>query len=274
MGDGICSLSEIIEGEARKRTEIPSPRDVKAAEVPHVGIQCLGAGDGQHHRPQQAHRVQGMTGQQAHAMERIKRAQHPGVLHHMPEAKQGQGGKPDNHGGPEYPANGLGALVLDAEQHAENSRGNQRNEHRMMLYPGRFERTQALGSTEHRDGWRDDAVAIEQGRAKKDDEGQAGEPRFGVLRMAKGEQGEYAALAAVVSSGDEKEVFEIYFEHQGPEHERERPEHAGFAVDRRQVRQTLAQGIQRAGADVAKHHPQCPEAERHLGQTARARLCR
>ena len=49
-----------------------------------------------------------------------------------------------------------------------------------------------------------------------------------MLRVAEGEQGEDAALAAVVGPRDEKEVFEIHFEHQGPEHEGESPEDTGF----------------------------------------------
>jgi hypothetical protein len=51
------ALAEVVEQEARQHDHVPGPADRAAAEVAHVGVQRLAAGDDQEHRAEQQEAV-------------------------------------------------------------------------------------------------------------------------------------------------------------------------------------------------------------------------
>src|SRR5262249_10944307 len=112
----------------------------------------------------------------------------------------------------------------------------------------------ALEGAQHGDGRSDDAVTIEEGGSE---ESQPHEEAAQALLEDQGEEGEEAALAAVVEPHDDEVVL------QGQDQD-ERPQEGGeHAVDgARLMRQAhfrteaSAKGVERAGADVSVDHAQ------------------
>ena len=86
----------------------------------------------------------------------------------------------------------------------------------------------------------------------------------GTAREAQGAEREHPALAAVVGAQDQDDVLERDDQDQRPEHEREHAQHGGLAqVQPAGVAERLAQGVERAGADVA-----VDDADRRQGERA------
>ena len=73
--------------------------------------------------------------------------------------------KPDQGDRPEEFADATGTALLNKEQGKQHQQGD-RND--VPLEPGGND-FQALDRRQHRDGWRDDAVAIEEGSAENAD---------------------------------------------------------------------------------------------------------
>ena len=91
------ALAEIREGESGESREIPGPADGAAAEVSHVGVERLGAGDGENHGSEEGGGVARMPHQQSQAVKRIQRAQDRRFLHEVPGAEQTDHGEPHHH---------------------------------------------------------------------------------------------------------------------------------------------------------------------------------
>ena len=91
--------------------------------------------------------------------------------------------------------------------------------------------------------------------------------------LGQGHQGHRPALAAVVGAHEHGDVFDRHDQGQGPQ---DQADHAQHRHLRRALRpgmgQGLAQGVERAGADVAEHHPQ--RAEGQGGEAAPAAALR
>src|SRR6266496_3806393 len=83
-----------------------------------------------------------------------------------------------------------------------------------------------------------------------------------IIRADNKGEGEHPALALVVGADDHDVVFHCHDEQQRPEDQREHAEHIprcdGNAV---LTMERLAQGVQRAGADVAVHHTEGQQRE-------------
>jgi len=99
---------------------------------------------------------------------------------------------------------------------------------------------------------RDHAVAVQQSGAEQADGDEHGMVPLPGLGSHERNQGEDAALAAVVGAHHERQVFHRDGDDERPEDERENPEHVRFA-DRNRVgtREALAQRVQGTGANVA-----------------------
>ena len=129
-----------------------------------------------------------------------------------------------------------------------------------------------LDGAQDRNRRRDHAVAIEQGGADHGQECHAGD--LATLGRTRSEslgddrqQGENSALAVVVGTHDEDQVLDRDHEDECPEHERQNSEQVGGnagVLTSRGV-QTLFQGVQRAGANVAEDHAE--RTENQCGQT-------
>ena len=116
---------------------------------------------------------------------------------------------------------------------------------------GRVE-LETLDGAEHRDGRRDDPIAIEEGGPDQTDDHQGGAPTA-ARRMAnveKRQQRDDAALAAVVGAHDQDGIFERDDQDQRPEDDGH-DAHSGFGRDRSRCVGGLLEPIEHAGADVA-----------------------
>jgi hypothetical protein len=117
---------------------------------------------------------------------------------------------------------------------------------------------QAFDGREHRDGRRDDAVAIEQRRpdhAEEEDHHRALAAGFAKSLLGQSHQGQGPALALVVGAHEEDDVLDRHEQGHGPEDQRHHAQHRMLGRRRAaRMGQSLAQGVERAGADVAEHH--------------------
>jgi hypothetical protein len=111
----------------------------------------------------------------------------------------------------------------------------------------------------------DHAVAVEQGGAEQHQQHEQAGGRvrarlFGFLDQA--EHGEGTALPVIIGAHDEQRVFDADGEQHGPDDEGEYADdgraiggQAGVVVEH------LAQGVERAGADIAEHDAQRAQGE-------------
>src|SRR5262245_16880079 len=107
---------------------------------------------------------------------------------------------------------------------------------------------------ESTDGRRDDAVAIEQRRARDAEQDQNRGPRTIGNSLHQRQQRQDSAFAVVVGAQDEDDVFERHHRHQRPEDERDDPEDVDRGRDGMAGgAQRDGQGIERARADIAEH---------------------
>src|SRR4051812_4990311 len=116
---------------------------------------------------------------------------------------------------------------------------------------------QALDGAENRDGGRDRAVGVEQGRADKAYHDDVHAPRSGrdPAYAEQREERDDAALPAIVGSQDEDAVFDRDDDDQGPKDHREDAEHhlgPQVAAMARRVRRLLER-VERTGSDIPEH---------------------
>jgi hypothetical protein len=126
----------------------------------HTG---LAAGHAQHHRAQRDEGHQGLLQEEADGVQRVQGHQHGRVLDDVGQAQGDQGEEPDQGDRPEELADAAGAEALHREQRGEHQQRDG-DDHGMH---GRRRHLQALDRREHRDGRRDDAVAVEDGGAEQ-----------------------------------------------------------------------------------------------------------
>ncbi|MCY1296810.1 hypothetical protein D9M70_462210 [compost metagenome] len=129
----------------------------------HVGIECLGPGQGQHHRPENGDADAGVDDEEVHAPVGIECLEHLRLQDDAIDAESAQHAEPEHHDRPEQGADPRGAVLLDQEQPHQH---DQRQRHDPVA--DAVERqVQAFDGREHRDGRSDHAVAIEQGGAEQ-----------------------------------------------------------------------------------------------------------
>ena len=155
----------------------------------------------------------------------------------------------------------MGSPALHHEQQRQD--GDPDRQHRLSeLGSGDL---QALHRREHRDGRRDQRVAVEQRRAQHA-KGQRdrGEPGRGTGHAAdqRGERHD-AALTVVVGPQDEGHVLDRHDQRDRPEDQRDDPEHvARRRADRVVVdREHRLHRIERAGTDVTENDTERAEGE-------------
>ena len=171
--------------------------------------------------------------------------------------------------GPNNTADSMGAKPLDskqADQDDDRDRHDVGRQHRRRDF-------KALDGAEHRDRRRDHAVAVEQRRAEDAQQDQ-GRParretrtrlrRRGATAGDQCRQREDAAFALVVGPQHERDILQRHDEQQRVNDERQHAQDVVVA-DGHRVRseKALANRIERAGADVAKHYAEGGERERN-----------
>ncbi len=256
IGDDQRALAEIVEQQARHDEAEPGHADRPAAEMAHVGVERLGAGDGQHDRAEGPEDAQPLIGDEAVGVDRVDGVEHGGMLGDLPQAEHAQHQEPDQHDRPEQPADIGRAARLQQEQGDQDQSASGTTNG--VKAGATAERPSTALITEIGRG--DDGVAVEQRQA---DHGQQGDGVPDVAALAvqpmggKRRQREHAALALVVGAHDQGDVLDGDGERYRPEQHRQDAQHVlGRRRHAGPVQEGLAKGIDRAGADVAEHHPQ------------------
>ena len=113
---GSRSLSEVAEDERRLHEHAPRCTEGRASEVPHVRIQRLASGDGEHHRAEHQESLGAVLDEEGRGIRWRERAQHRRVLRDLSRPQEADGEKPQHHHRSEPPAEGAGAAALDREE--------------------------------------------------------------------------------------------------------------------------------------------------------------
>ncbi|MDT4849564.1 hypothetical protein FQZ97_836880 [compost metagenome] len=220
----------------------------------HVGIQRFGAGQRQHHGAENRHADARVGDEKIYRPDRIGRPQHFRLLPDAirPEPRKGQ--EPQHHHRSEQLADPLGTVLLDQEQADQH---HQRHRHHPVLDAVEGD-LQPLHRRQHGNRRGDHAVAVEQRRTDQaEDHQHRAQLRMRQRRAQRqGGQRHHPALALVVGTQDEEHVLQRHHPEQRPEDQRQHAEHA-VMVDRHAIAadEHLLQGVQRAGTDIAIHHP-------------------
>jgi hypothetical protein len=198
-------------------------------------------------------------------MRRADRGQDRRLAHHPRQPRERDADEPDQGDGTEDGAHAGGSAALHEEQSGEDRDGERHDPERQR----RRRHLESLDGAQHGDRRRDDAVAVEQGRAE---EPEGHERRGASRRSQQGEQREDAALATVVGPHDEGEVLDHDDQEECPEHQRENAEHVlvrrGDAVP---PAEALLDGVERRRPDVAVHDAERSQHEpRQPGSVVRS----
>jgi hypothetical protein len=249
MGEQHRALAEVVEHERRHRHAEPGRADRPLAEVAQVGIERLGAGHAEHHRPEGDERNRRMAEQEQQRVVRRERLQDRDVVANVGQAEHCKDDEPHRHHRAEQPADALGTVTLEEKESGEN---DERDRHDPGVQ-SRGRDLQALDRGEHRDRRRDDAVAEEDRGPENADEEQTATQLRAVPDRLRSERkhGDQTTLAVVVGAQDEGDVLDRDDDREGPEHQRENAVDVVLGEGHMAVREHLLQGVERAGADVA-----------------------
>ena len=254
-------LAHVVQHQGGHHEGEPGKRDRLAAEMPHVGIQRLGPGHGQHDRAHGEKRAQPVGQEEVERIERVQGVEDDcrvGGDVHDPEHRDCR--EVDQHDRAEKSADAARAMGLDREKPDQD---DHRDGHNEGAEPW-FDCLQPLDRGKHRDGGRDHAVAIEKRageHAEQDDSGRPSALRD--LAADQREQCQAAAFALVVGPHDDADIFDRDHDHHRPE---DQAQHSvdvqRVGRDRMMAGKGLAKGVDRAGANVAEHDPD--RADRQL----------
>ena len=170
IGDQQRALAEVVQHQRRQHHREPADADRTLAEVPHVGVERFGAGEGEQHRAEHHERSQRVAGQEAVRVARVDGGQHGRIEPDVPQAHRAEGGEPQQADRAEHRADLRGAEALQREQADQHH-------HRDRQHPALEQRRadfQPLDRRHHRDRRREHGLAEEQRRAAR---GRAGRPR-------------------------------------------------------------------------------------------------
>ena len=243
------ALAEVVEHQRRHREAEPCDPDRPLAEVAHVGVERLGAGDAQHDRAERHERDARVREQEHQRVVRRERFQDRGVVADVHQPEHCEHREPQHHHRPEELADALGAVALEQEQGGQH---DQRDRHDPAV-EARCRDLQSLDRGEDGDGGRDDAVAEEDRGAEDADEEQPPAQRRPVAhrRRREREHRDQAALAVVVGAQDQHDVLDRDDDRQRPEHQRQHAVDVAFGERHVAVGEHFLQRVERAGADVA-----------------------
>ena len=235
--------------------------------MPHVGIERLGPGHRQHHAAQRDEGDEAVGREELQRVERIDRREDDGrvgsQVHHAKHREHAEIGQ---HHRSEQLAHTVRPARLDREQGEQN---RDRGRHDPRLEAG-DDVLEPLGRRKHRDRRGDHAVAIEQRGGEDAEQDQRAGPGLGRRgALDQRQQREAATLAAIIGAHDGDDIFDRHHHHHRPEDEAQHPvdvinigRDAGRAVVRGEG---FAEGIERAGADIAEHDSDRADRKRQGG---------
>ncbi len=184
--------------------------------------------------------------EKADGVPRIDSRQNARVANDPGQSKDPDNCEPEHHDRPKGAADLGGPEPLNGKEDNQNPDGD--GHHERLERAGDdidpFERAQ------HRNSRRDDAVAIEQGRAQKAHCSQDLAPALEVVGSDQRHQGENAAFAVVVGAHNQQAVFDRDGDDQCPDDQRQDAQRAlGGEVSPHCLRHSL-QRVERAGAQI------------------------
>jgi hypothetical protein len=201
-------------------------------------------------------------GEKSHGVGRIERREHPWVVGDMGQPCHAEGDEPQRHDRPEKRSDVSRAARLHREQRDQDQH---RERHHVALQLRR-RHLQAFDRRQHRDGWREQRIAVEQGRG---DHAEYKDHELGVagFQCSLGErhQGQCAAFTLVVGAKQDEHILGGDDEEQGPQDQRQ------HADDRPARQVTLraasrierdAERVKRARADVAVNDAHAAKRQR------------
>ena len=228
----------------------------------HVGVEGLAARDAEDDRAEGEEPRDSMIGEEQERVPRIDREQHGGRLHDRPEAEHADRHEPDEHDRAEGHPDPRRTEALDREEREQDDDGDRYDE---VCERGPAD-LESLDGAQDGDGGGDDSLASEERRAEQTDgdEREALSLLVGpaLLLQEQREQREDPALAAIVRPQDEGDVLDADDEDQRPDDEREDTD--DVVVGRRDSvlrLEALAEGVERAGPDVAVDDAQRGQGE-------------
>ena len=260
------ALAEVVQEQRGKHDAEPGDADGPLAEVPHVGVERLTAGDAEHDGAEGEKAGEAVRREERDAVPRVERREHLRRLRDGPRAERGDRDEPGEHQRAERRPHARRPEALHHEQREEDDHGDRHDE----VAERRGAHLQPFHGAEHGDRRRDDAVAVEQRGAEEAERDEHQSPlavldALAVLKQ-EGEQGENAPLAPIVRAQDEDDVLDADDEDERPDDQREdaddvrRGRHDAVLLP-----EALAKGVQRARSDVAVN-----DAERGEGEYAEA----
>ena len=112
------ALAEVVEDQRGEDEREPALADRVRAEVAHVGVERLGAGDREHDAAERDERLVAVVEQELGAVVGRERAEDLRVLERADQAAEREHAEPDDHDRPEEAADRAGAEALGEEQDA------------------------------------------------------------------------------------------------------------------------------------------------------------
>lgn len=217
----------------------------------HVGVERLHPCDGQHHGAEGKEGGELILHKEAQRPDWVERPQYLGVLEDAAKAKRRQGQKPEQHDGGKQLAHGGGAVLLNGKQQGQH----QHRERHYVGVEGRGHNFEALDGRHHRHGGGDHHLAVEEAAANEPEDDQRRSPFLRAVAGRQRHQGQDAPFPCVVRPHHEGEVLERDHQDQQPEDQGEKAQDGGgLDPEAKLAGEALAQGIERAGADIAIDH--------------------
>ncbi len=197
---------------------------------------------------------------EGHGVERVQREQHLRLLDDRVDCRDRDHSEPDAHDRAEEGGDASGAARLHGKQTDQDDHG-QRYDVGLEV---QGDVLHAFDRRQHRERRRDHGVAVEQGAgndAEQDDGGPAGAD----CALGQRHQGQRAALAVVVGTEQDHDVFERHHDDERPQDQREHAEHRRrrrYSLRARSRHHRLAERVERAGADIAVDDADAAECQR------------
>ena len=252
LGEEQRALAQVVEQQRGEDHDEPDHPDGAGPEVPHVGVKRLATGDDQDHRAKDDERQQRMGQEEGDGVRRAERQEDFRMQRDPPDPDRGDADEPEQHD-PAERATYLGrTMVLEIEQEPDDH-GREDNDG----LPGESwcRDLESLDRSQHGDRRRDNAIAVEECPAEQpqhDERGAHGASALvGRPLEHQGEEGEDAALAAVVGPQNEADVLHGHHEQQRPDDQRQ----DAVDVAARDLEpvvwlEALLDRVERAGPDV------------------------
>jgi hypothetical protein len=239
-------LPRIVKQQRRQHDGVPDCADRISPDMAHIGVQRLATGDRQEYGAQHREGPPTAAQQKTDGVIRVDRDQHARMARDAGDPEHRDGDEPEQHDRTEGLADDRGPAALDGEQPEQD-----RHRHRQHIgLEDLGADVEAFQRAQHRNGRRDDAVAIDQGgpeQSHRHEDAPAPRPSGADQRH----QRQDSAFAVIVGPHHEDAVFDRDRDDQGPEDQRQAPERGVGAKRAAHGLGHRLQRVERAGPEVA-----------------------